>query len=419
MKQSCGPDFRISDADCTLLLRPCYPVRLSTVPCLMRRIGLLLSVSILLMIGDRGRAVDFGNEILPILAEKCFECHGPDSEARAAGLRLDTKEGSFSDLGGYFAIVAGDSEKSELVARVHEDDPDLIMPPPDSGKTLSGAEKALLVKWIENGAKWEEHWSYRPVVRPELPGEETLWDQNPIDGFVGTLHHEKGLQANPEADRHALGRRAALDITGLPPTPRELQAFLDDRGSGAYERYVDRLIDSDHFGEHWARFWLDAARYSDTHGLHLDNFREMWLYRDWVVNAYNENLPFDQFTIQQLAGDLLPTPTRSQKIATGFLRNNASSSEAGSIPEELRVRYMKDRTETMATVFLGMTTGCASCHDHKYDPISQKEYYQLGAFLIIPPTRRWTGICGIPIPSWWYPLEKTNRNGVIFSRSAR
>ncbi|MDF1754794.1 MAG: DUF1553 domain-containing protein [Verrucomicrobiales bacterium] len=327
-----------------------------------------------------GAEVDFNNDIRPILADKCFHCHGPDSESRKADLRLDTEEGAFADLGGYYAIKPGDAENSEVVIRLLEDDPDSVMPPPDFHKALTDREKKLIQTWIASGAQWDGHWAFETIARPEVRKSADNWGKNPIDFFIKNKHREAGIPANPEADKYTLARRAALDLIGLPPTEEELNTFLDDTSPDAYEKYVDRLIASTHYGEHRARFWLDAARYSDTHGMHLDNFREMWPYRDWVINAFNQNQPFDQFAIEQLAGDLLTNPTKPQLIATGFVRNNSSTAEGGSIPEELKVRYMSDRTETMSTVFLGLTAGCAACHDHKYDPISQKEFYQMGAF---------------------------------------
>ncbi len=327
--------------------------------------------------------IDFNNDIRPILADKCFHCHGPDEHSRKADLRLDTKEGAFADLGGYFAIKPGDAEDSEIVHRLFEDDPDSIMPPPEFHKPLSKEEKRKIVAWVNAGAEWKGHWSFEAIAKPEPPkvdGIDEAWSRNPIDSFILAGMQSKGLQPNPEADRYSLARRAALDIIGLPPTPEQLKQFLDDSSEDAYSAYVDRLLDSVHYGEHQARFWLDAARYGDTHGMHLDNYREMWAYRDWVINAFNDNQSFDQFSIEQLAGDLFDNPTVDQLVATGFNRNHITTAEGGAIPAELAMRYMVDRTETMSTVYLGLTTGCAACHDHKYDPISQKDFYSLAAF---------------------------------------
>lgn len=329
---------------------------------------------------SRQLEVDFNNDIRPILADKCFHCHGPDEHSRKADLRLDTEEGAFADLGGYFAIKPGDAEASEAVMRMFEEDPDSIMPPPEFHKPMTAGEKAMIIAWINEGAEWKGHWAFEPIAEFETPTTGTDWGSNEIDAYTLAGMKARGLSPNPEADRYTLARRAALDIIGLPPTRDELEKFLNDDSETAYESYVDRLLASPHYGEHRGRFWLDAARFADTHGMHLDNYREMWLYRDWVIKALNENRPFDQFATEQLAGDLLDSPTRDQLIATGFNRNHISTSEGGSIPAELAARYMIDRTSTMSTVFLGLTTGCAACHDHKYDPVSQKEFYALSAF---------------------------------------
>ncbi|MCH2207227.1 MAG: DUF1553 domain-containing protein [Lentisphaerales bacterium] len=315
--------------------------------------------------------IDFNRDIRPIIAENCISCHGPDEHGREADLRLDTHEGILADN----TVVPGKPEESEFITRIFTDDEDDLMPPPDSHKSLTQEQKELLKKWVKAGAPWQNHWSYVKPVKPQVKG-----DENPVDFFISKRLKRKGLSLSPEADRYSLARRAAFDITGMPPEPQLLSSYIFDQEEGAYERYIDKLFASPHYGEHMARFWLDAARYSDTHGMHLDNYREIWPYRDWVINAFNNNMPFDQFTIEQLAGDLLPNPTQSQLIATGFNRCNATTSEGGSIAEELEVRYMTDRVETTSMVFLGMTTGCAACHDHKFDPISQREFYQMGAF---------------------------------------
>ncbi len=322
--------------------------------------------------------IRFNDDIRPILSEHCFACHGPDSASRKADLRLDQRETAL-DSG---AIVPGKADKSELIARITSDDPEVVMPPPSFRKPLSNAQKKLLSRWIEAGAKYQKHWAFITPQRPDLPNPAGVkaWARNPIDHFILRRLSELKLKPNDPADRHRLARRAALDITGLPPERELLDSFIRDEDEGAYERYVDRLLASKHAGEHRARFWLDAARYGDTHGMHVDNYREMWPYRDWVVKAFNSNMPFDQFVIEQIAGDMLPKPTIDQRIATGFSRCNITTSEGGAIPAELEVRYMVDRVETTATVFLGLTAGCAVCHDHKYDPISQREFYRLGAF---------------------------------------
>ncbi|MFT4558206.1 MAG: hypothetical protein ACI92S_003581, partial [Planctomycetaceae bacterium] len=308
----------------------------------------------------------------------CFSCHGPDSASRKAELRLDQRQSAISAG----AVEPGKPHESELIARILSDDPDEMMPPPATGKTLTVDDKRILQKWIKDGAEWEAHWAFIRPVRPEIPQREGsgISSGNEIDAFVLRKLTELGLQPNPRADRYTIARRAALDLTGLPPTPKMLDTFVWDSQPAAFERYVDTLLSSKHAGEHRARFWLDAARYGDTHGMHVDNYREMWPYRDWVVNAFNSNMPFDQFVVEQIAGDMLPAATLDQQIATGFNRCNITTSEGGAIPAELEVRYMVDRVETMATVFLGMTAGCAVCHDHKFDPLSQREFYQLGAF---------------------------------------
>ena len=322
--------------------------------------------------------IEFNRDVRPILTENCFACHGPDPASRKAGLHLDTREGAMAKK----AIVSGDAAASELIKRILSSDPDEQMPPPESHKKLTDEQKQTLADWIDAGAKWQAHWAFIAPKRPIVPQPTGIreWGRNPIDHFVLATQRDQGLKPNSIADKHTLARRAALDVTGLPPEPEALAAFLADDHEGAFGRFVEALIASRHSGEHRARYWLDAARYGDTHGMHVDNYREMWPYRDWVVQAFNDNMPFDQFVVEQLAGDLLPNPTQEQRIATGFSRCNITTSEGGAIPEELNVRYMVDRVETTSTVFLGLTTGCAVCHDHKYDPISQKEFYSLGAF---------------------------------------
>jgi len=325
--------------------------------------------------------VRFGRQIRPILAANCFACHGPDEEQREADLRLDTQEGAFIDLGGYQAIVPGKPDDSELYKRLVSKDDEERMPPPDAKKHVTAEQITLIRRWIEQGAKWQRQWSFVAPVRPELPAvRDRDWPHGPIDRFVLARLDAEGLHPSPEADRRTLLRRVTLDLTGLPPQQEEVAAFLADTSAEAYETVVDRLLDSQHYGEHMARFWLDAARYGDTHGLHLDNYREMWPYRDWVIRAFNKNMPYDAFTIEQLAGDLLPNATLDQKVASGFNRCHVTTNEGGSIAEEVYVRNVVDRVSTTGTVFLGLTLGCTVCHDHKFDPITQKEFYQLFAF---------------------------------------
>ena len=322
--------------------------------------------------------IEFNQDIRTILVQSCFACHGPDSEARQAGLRLDQRQAAI-EAG---SIVPGDPESSELIRRVFADSEFEIMPPPEHPHELTDQQKELLKRWVAEGATYQPHWAFITPQRPPLPDleDEADWVRNPIDAFILAELQQRGLQPAPEADRYTLARRVSLDLTGLPPEPDLVQAFVQDDSEDAYERLVDRLLASERWGEHRARYWLDAARYADTHGIHFDNFREIWAYRDWVIEALNRNLPFDQFTIEQLAGDLLPDPSLDQRIATGFHRCNITTNEGGVIPEEYAVLYMNDRTETTSWVWMGLTMNCASCHDHKFDPISQREFYQMAAF---------------------------------------
>ena len=323
--------------------------------------------------------LDFNRDIRPILSDNCYKCHGPDAQTREADLRLDTEAGAFGDSGGgFFPVVKGNPDESEVIWRIETDDTEDLMPPADSELSLTAEEKSKLRQWISDGADWSQHWSFEPVDRPELPEvEQADWPRNGIDHFILERLEEEGLNPSPEADRRTLIRRLSLDLTGLPPTPAEVQAFVDDRSSDAYESLVDRLLASPRYGETMALPWLDAARYADTDGYQNDGPRDMWRWRDWVIEAYNRNLPFDQFTIEQLAGDLLENPTLDQLIATGFNRNHRYNSEAGLVLEEFLLENAVDRVDTTSTVWLGLTMGCARCHDHKYDPFSTKEYYQL------------------------------------------
>jgi len=324
----------------------------------------------------------FVREIRPILADKCFTCHGPDSSQRKAGLRLDRKESALAALAsGATAIVPGKPTESELFKRITSDDATLHMPPPEAEKSLTEQEIELLRSWLAEGAPWEEHWAFVPPVRPDPPPVKQLnWPRGDIDRFVLAQLEVTGINPSTEADRETLIRRVTLDLTGLPPTLEEIDAFLYDSTSQAYERVVNRLLNTPRYGEHMAHFWLDAARYGDTHGLHLDNYREIWPYRDWVIAALNRNLPFDQFITEQLAGDLLPGASPAQIIATGFNRCNVSTNEGGSIAEEVHVRNVVDRVVTTGTVFLGLTLDCTRCHDHKYDPLKMDDFYSLFAY---------------------------------------
>lgn len=332
---------------------------------------------------DAPRDIVFNRDIRPILSNNCFQCHGPDRIQRQADLRLDREENALSPLasGEGAAIVPGKSAESVLLARVESTDEALVMPPPETGKKLTPEQIETLRAWIDGGASWQKHWSFLTPERPTTPAvASSNWPRNAIDNFILHRLENEGLTPSPEADKESLLRRVTLQLTGLPPSIEEMDAFLADESPDAYEKVVDRLLASPRYGEHMARYWLDAARYGDTHGLHLDNERSIWPYRDWVINAFNTNQPFDQFTVEQLAGDLLPSPTLAQRVATGFSRCNVTTSEGGSIDEEYYVRYAVDRVETTSTVFMGLTLGCTVCHDHKYDPFTQREFYQLFAF---------------------------------------
>ncbi|MEQ9438166.1 MAG: DUF1553 domain-containing protein [Cyclobacteriaceae bacterium] len=329
------------------------------------------------------KEVDFNLHVKPILSDRCFACHGPDENHREAGLRLDTEEGAMSALeeGEGHAIVPGNVKKSVVYQRIRSDDPEMVMPPPASNLVLTEYEKEVLEKWIKQGAEWKAHWSFIPPEKAELPEvDEEEWGRNPIDRFVLARLEDEGLQPSPEASKEKLLRRVTFDLTGLPPSPEEINAFLQDDSPEAYEKVVDRLLASSHYGERMAPSWLDISRYADSHGYQDDRPRTMWPWRDWVVKAFNENLPYDQFITWQLAGDLLPNATYEQKLATGFNRNHAITQEGGVIAEEYLTEYASDRTNTFSSTFLGLTVECARCHDHKYDPISQKDYYQLFAF---------------------------------------
>ena len=343
--------------------------------------GLILILINLAFTAKSSAEISFNRDIRPILSNKCFFCHGPSEKSRKAKLRLDVEEEAFKEKDGFAAFVRKSLEDSEAWHRITSDDPDEVMPPPKFKKELTKTEINKIKQWIEEGAKWEGHWAFIPVRQTNEPKTQLpQWIRNPIDAFVLDTLKENGLHPSPEADRRTLIRRLYLDLTGLPPTPQEIKDFLLDHSSKAYERVVDRLLASEAYAERMTLVWMDAARYGDTSVFHDDGPRDMWPWRDWVLNAYKNNMPFDQFSIEQLAGDLLPNPTDEQKIASGFNRNHATTDEGGVIAEEFRVEYVVDRVKTTGNVWMGLTMECAQCHDHKYDPISQEEYFKFYAF---------------------------------------
>lgn len=339
-------------------------------------LALLVALPVSCAAGDLA-APRFGRDVLPILSDRCFHCHGPDETHREAGLRLDVREAATADLGGYAAIVPGDPDASEILQRIESDDESMVMPPTDSHrKPLAAHEVDILRRWIAGGAMWGKHWAFERPVRPSMAAA----DQHPIDVLVRRRLEQLGLSPSNEAEPHTLARRVSFDLTGLPPTSEQVAAVDADDATDSYEQLVDELLSSPRFGERMAMWWLDAARYSDTDGFQIDAIRTNWPWRDWVIDAFNANKPFDQFTIEQLAGDLLPNATAEQKLATCFHRNHQTNGEGGRHPEESRVDYVIDRVNTTGTVWLGLTLGCCQCHSHKFDPISQREYYQLTAF---------------------------------------
>lgn len=328
------------------------------------------------------RTIEYDRDVRPILSDNCFKCHGPAAATVAADLRLDLASSALTERDGTFVLKPGQPEQSVLLNRVSEKSPEMRMPPPASGKgALTSEERETLRLWIKQGAKYAPHWSFLPAKKPKVPAVKNKnWLKNELDAFVLARLESEGLKPEPEADKETLLRRVSLALVGLPPTISEVNAFQADKKPGAYERAVDRLLASPRYGEHQARYWLDAVRYGDTHGLHLDNERSIYPYRDWVVRSFNTDLPFDKFTVWQLAGDMLPNPTAEQKIATGYIRMNPTTNEGGAIEAEFQAKNTFDRVETTSTVFLGLTTGCARCHDHKFDPISHKNYFEMFAF---------------------------------------
>jgi cytochrome c553 len=343
---------------------------------------------------DAAKPVDFNRDVRPILSDNCFSCHGPDASRREATLRLDVRDDALAQG----AFVPGNAEQSLLIERIFAETADELMPPPDSGKELTSAQKEALKRWVDEGAKYQQHWAFVPPAKSEPPQitHRGFEIRSPIDAFIQARLVQEGLTPSPEASKATLIRRVTLDLTGLPPTPAEVDAFLQDETEHAYENVVDRLLNSPHYGERMAIDWLDAARYADSNGYQVDRDRELWPWRDWIIRAFNDNMPFDQFTVEQLAGDLLPAATLMQRIATGFHRNHMLNEEGGIIAEEFLAEYTADRVETTAAVWLGQTFTCARCHDHKFDPFTQRDYYALKAFFHNVPERG-VGIYGKPI----------------------
>ncbi len=369
---------------------------------------------------DNTQTVQFNRDIRPILSDKCFTCHGPDAANRKTKLRFDLESAAKAELrGGSYAIVPGNPSASEMFRRVSSDDKAVRMPPAYAGREkLSDREVQLIRSWIEQGAVWQPFWSFAPPKRPLGPKvSDPSWVRNPIDAFILSRLDREGLHPSPETNKETLIRRVSLDLTGIPPTPAEVDAFLSDRSAGAYERVVDRLLASPRFGERMAYRWMEAARYGDTNGYQTDGPREMWRWRDWVIDAFNSNKPYDQFTIEQIAGDLLPNATLEQRIATGFNRNHRTNGEGGIIPEEYRVEYVADRAQTTATVWMGITLGCARCHDHKYDPFLQRDFYRLFAYFNqIPDEKGFSYNYGNEEPYIKAPLEEQTRQLLEYDR---
>lgn len=355
----------------------------------------LLSLWLFTCCLHRGGAVDFNRDILPLLSDNCFQCHGPDERARKAKLRLDIPEDAFRIREGTAAIVPKQSQASELVRRISSTDPDEVMPPPETKRSLTPNQIELFRRWIDEGASWGEHWAFQKLTQPPVPALTRFEHRvvNSIDRFVFARLEKEGLSPSPEAPRETLIRRLTLDLTGLGPAPDDVDQYLNDTEPGAYARSVERLLNSPAYGERMAWDWLDAARYADSNGYQGDADRTMWLWRDWVIDAFNRNLPYDEFTRWQLAGDLLSNSSREQKLATGFARNHMINGEGGRIPEENRVDYVMDMAETTGTVWLGLTLNCCRCHDHKFDPLSQRDYYSFYAFFNQTPV---TGAGGDP-----------------------
>ncbi len=357
--------------------------------------------------------VDFNIHVRPLLSDRCFACHGPDANKRESGYRLDTEEGAYAALKdgpNVFGIVPGSSENSEVAHRINSEDPDLIMPPPASNLSLSSTEKEILIKWIDQGAKWKKHWSFIPLAEQTDP-KTVQWGHNDIDNWVALKYEEKGFSPSPKASKERLIRRASFDLTGLPPSQKLRNTFLADNSPNAFEDAIDELMKQPSYGEHMATAWLDLARYSDTHGYQDDLERIMWPWRDWVIKAFNDNMAYDKFVTWQLAGDLLPNPTKEQILATAFNRNHKITQEGGVIQEEYRVEYVTDRVNTFGKAFLGLTLECAKCHDHKYDPISQKEFFSVYSFFNSVPEKGRIDYGEIPEPK--IKITDADLNGIL------
>ncbi|SHN28820.1 Planctomycete cytochrome C, partial [Cyclobacterium lianum] len=347
--------------------------------------------------------ISYNFHVRPILSDNCFACHGPDENKREAGLRLDMAESAFAALKenpGAHAIVPGKPAESEVVKRLETTDEPEMMPPPESNLKLTAEEVAIIKKWIKQGAEYQPHWAFVPPVKSDLPKvSDADWVQHDIDHFILARLDQLGLKPNPVADKMHLLKRLSIDLTGLPPGLELMQAYREDESPEATEKIIDRLLESPAFGERMAVLWMDISRYSDSYGYQDDNIRTQWPYRDWVIHAFNENMPYDQFITWQLAGDLLPDPSKEQILATAFNRNHKYTEEGGVIPEEYRVEYNVDKTNTFSKAILGMTVECAQCHDHKYDPISQENYFQMYAFFNNTPEKGYEGDVSISKPA--------------------
>src|SRR5690606_29511216 len=361
--------------------------------------------------------IDFTFHVKPILSDRCFKCHGPDKNAIEGGLSLNTAQDAYTALGkkkDHYAIVPGDVENSELVKRIYTEDESLMMPPPESNLALTKYEKDILKKWIEQGAEYKEHWAFIAPVKPSIPKTNNVnWAQNEIDRFVLSQLEQNGLEPNEKASKEKLLRRVFFDLTGLPPSVEQINDFVNDDSPTAYEKIIDSLLNTMDYAEHMSAEWMDIARYADTHGYQDDFERIMWPWRDWVIHAFKENMPYDRFVTYQLAGDLMPNANAEQILATGFNRNHKITFEGGVIPEEYRVEYVADRTVTFGTAFLGLTLECARCHDHKYDPISQEEHFELYSFFNnIDELGLTPGGAG-KIPRPYMVITEKEKNGVL------